>query len=231
LRTGGYIVDFWGAGFEVAERMGIVPTLLARGYPMKEVRQVDRDGERVSGFAVSVFDKITHGRFTSIARSDLARSIVESLGDVETLFDDTIEAIEDVGSGVRVEFEKTPARDFDLVVGADGLHSRVRGLVFGEEARFEKFLGLKVAAFAVSGYRPRDELVYVMHTEIGQQVGRFTMRDDQTLFLFVFKDRDPRLPEDFAGQKALLQERFSGSGWECSRILGAIPSRVFTWIE
>ena len=109
-------------------------------------------------------------------------------------------------------------RLFDFVIGADGLHSQVRRLVFGEEGRFERYLGLKVAAFSVAGYHPRDELVYVTHTDVGQQVGRFAMRDDRTMFLFVFRDADPDIPANLAGQKDLLRARFSGSGWECPNI-------------
>jgi 2-polyprenyl-6-methoxyphenol hydroxylase-like FAD-dependent oxidoreductase len=219
LRTGGYIVDFWGAGFDVAERMGIVPDLLAKGYAVEELRQVDASGKRVSGFQVKVFDRFTHGRFTSIARSDLARSIYDTLGEVETLFDDSVTAIEDRGADVHVRFEHAPPRAFDVVVGADGLHSRVRDLAFGEQARFERYLGLKVAAFAVRGYRPRDELVYVLHTELHQQVARFAMRDDTTMFLFVFADPNPDIPSDLDGQKAMLRARFEASRWECLAIL------------
>jgi 2-polyprenyl-6-methoxyphenol hydroxylase-like FAD-dependent oxidoreductase len=127
LRTGGYIVDFWGAGFDVADRMGIVRRILQKGYPMKELRQVDRSGKRASGFSISVFDKMTGGRFTSVPRSELAASIYEALGDrVETIFDDSITGIDDRGSSVEVRFERTPARTFDLVVGADGLHAVAR---------------------------------------------------------------------------------------------------------
>jgi 2-polyprenyl-6-methoxyphenol hydroxylase-like FAD-dependent oxidoreductase len=223
LRKGGYVVDFWGAGFEVAERMGIAPRILEKGYPIKELRQVDRRGRRVSGVEVSVFDKIAGGRFTSVARSDLAASIFEALDDrVETIFDDSVAAIDDRGDAVPVRVERTPTRTFDLVVGADGLHSHVRRLVFGEESRFERYLGLKVAAFTLAGYRPRDELTYVIHNEIGQQVGRFAMRDDQTMVLFVFADPDASLPSDVAGQRALLRERFADSGWECPKMLDAL---------
>jgi 2-polyprenyl-6-methoxyphenol hydroxylase-like FAD-dependent oxidoreductase len=223
LRAGGYIIDFWGAGFDVAERMALVPEILEKGYKVRELRQVDRSGQRVGGFAINVFDRITNGRFTSLPRSELAASIYRALnGRVETIFDDSITGLEDRGHDVRVCFERASSRVFELVVGADGLHSQVRRLVFGDEARFERFLGMKVAAFAAEGYRPRDELIYVIHREVGQQVGRFSMRDDRTMFLFVFADQDSQIPASIEGQKALLVERFSGSGWECPKILDCL---------
>src|SRR5581483_1932445 len=66
LRTGGYIVDFWGAGFDVAERMGLVPEIRNKGYLVEEVRVVNCRGERVAGFPADAFDKATGGRFISI---------------------------------------------------------------------------------------------------------------------------------------------------------------------
>ncbi|HVY67007.1 MAG TPA: FAD-binding domain [Gammaproteobacteria bacterium] len=224
LRTGGHIIDFWGAGFEVAERMGLVAEILHRGYEFKEVREVDRHGRRVGGFAVGGFVRgISGGRFTSLPRSELAALIFGALGDgVETIFDDSIVEIDDLGPEVRVRFERTPPRTFDLVIGADGLHSVVRRLVFREDARVERYLGLKVAACTVAGYRPRDEGVYVTHTDVGEQVGRFAMRDDRTMLLFVFADPSPDVPEDLPTQKARLRERFSGAGWECPQMLDAL---------
>jgi 2-polyprenyl-6-methoxyphenol hydroxylase-like FAD-dependent oxidoreductase len=104
------------------------------------------------------------------------------------------------------------------------LHSRVRRLAFGPEAAFEVSLGYHVAAFEVEGYRPRDELVMVSHGVPGRQVSRFTLRDDKTLFLFVF--RDEYLPAgrapSAAGPKAVLASVFADVGWECPRILAAM---------
>jgi 2-polyprenyl-6-methoxyphenol hydroxylase-like FAD-dependent oxidoreductase len=222
LRTGGYIIDFWGAGFDVADRMGLVPEILQRGYQIKEVREVDRRGKRAGGFSVRALKGMTGGRFTSLPRSDLSAIIFEALGGrIETIFDDSVTAIEDLDESVRVQFQRTPPRVFDLVIGADGLHSHVRQLVFGAEGRFERYLGLKVAAFVVPGYHPRDELVYVTHTDVWQQVGRFAMRGDRTMFLFIFTDRTSDIP-DLAGQRARLRQRFGGSGWECRDILAAL---------
>jgi 2-polyprenyl-6-methoxyphenol hydroxylase-like FAD-dependent oxidoreductase len=125
---------------------------------------------------------------------------------------------------VRLTFNQLPPRDVDLVIGADGLHSRVRQLVFGVPARFEVSLNYHVAAFEVDEYRPRDELVYVSHAVPGRQISRFAMRGDKTLFLFVFRDEylmteDPHSDHE---RKAVLTDVFCDVGWECPRILAAM---------
>lgn len=224
LRTGGYIIDFWGLGFDVAGRMGLLPEIHRAGYMVEEVRVVNQQGERVAGFPVQAVSRIAQGRYVSIPRGGLSAIIYSSLeGKVETIFGDGIARIEQNGSGVHVGFESGSERDFDLLIGADGLHSCVRELAFGPENQFEKYLGYKVAAFEVAGYRPRDELIYVMYTQVGQQVGRFTMRGDRTMFLFIFADaEDGKTLGDAASQKALLRKRFGASGWECPQILDAL---------
>lgn len=225
LRTGGYVIDFWGAGFDIADRMGLIPEIMRQGYVAREVRAVNRSGKRVAGFPVDAFSRLTQGRYVSLPRGELAAAIFRRIeGKVETIFGDSVDRIEQTDKSVRVTFEHGRARDFDLVVGADGLHSRVRELAFGPENGFEKYLGYKVAAFAVDGYRPRDELVYVMYTEVGQQVGRFAMRGDRTMFLFTFADEDATAPSDTQAQKALLRQRFGASGWECPQILDALDN-------
>ena len=168
---------------------------------------------------------MTHGRYISLPRSELSAIIFGSLpGKVETIFGDSINHIEPSGEIVRVILRAPAPRDFDLVVGADGLHSQVRELVFGPENQFEKYLGYKVAAFAVHGYRPSDELVYMTYTQVGQQVGRYAIGDDRTMFLFIFADDNPAIPPDLSAQKALLRQRFGNSGWECPQILDALDS-------
>jgi 2-polyprenyl-6-methoxyphenol hydroxylase-like FAD-dependent oxidoreductase len=114
-------------------------------------------------------------------------------------------------------------RDVDLLVGADGLHSNVCRLVFGEEARFERRLGYHVAALEQRGYRPRDELTYVAYTRPGRQAARFAMRDDRTLFLLIFTDsRLDGEPTDRREREAALQAIFGEAGWECPKIMDAM---------
>ncbi len=225
LRTGGYVIDFWGAGFDIADRMGLLPEIQRKGYVFREVRIVNDQGKRVAGFPVDAFARMTHGRYVSVARGDLAASIFGLVeGKVETIFGDSVNRIAQTESAVQVRFESGGTREFDLVVGADGLHSRIRELVFGEEQRFEKHLGYKVAAFGIQGYRPRDELVYVSYTQVGQQVARLAMNGDLTMFLFTFADEVVAGPNEANGQKALLRKRFGSSGWECPQILAALDT-------
>src|SRR5699024_273026 len=104
LRQGGYLVDFWGAGFAVAESMGIVPRLMRDGYRIQELREVDSSGKKITSLDPGrVVDKVG-GRYVSIARSDLATAIYDALGvDVETIFGDTVEELDDDGHRVRVD--------------------------------------------------------------------------------------------------------------------------------
>ena len=224
-RTGGYIVDFWGRGYDIAQRMGVLDAILEDGYSMREVRFVDREGRANGGFPVTVFARMTEGRYTSVARSDVAASIVAALDDgVERIYGDSVAAIEDRGERVGVMFDRAPAREVDLVIGADGLHSRVRRLAFGPDESFEVSLGYHVAAFEVSGYRPRDELVYVSRSVPGRQVSRFSLRDDRTMFLFVLRDeylpRGPLATDE--ERKEALARAYAGAGWETPAILDAL---------
>jgi 2-polyprenyl-6-methoxyphenol hydroxylase-like FAD-dependent oxidoreductase len=227
LRRGGYVVDFWGLGYDIAERMGLVPELRAHGYEVREVRFVNAGGKCVGGFGVDVFRALTNGRYVSLPRSDLAALLYRKVeGRCEAIFNDSIAAIAQNGDGVDVTFERAPPRQFDLVIGADGLHSAVRALAFGSEARFEKYLGYTAAAFCAEGYPRRDELVYVSHAVPGKQVSRFAMRNGRTLFLFVFAtDRPPPIDaRDTAAHKTLIHAQFDRAGWECPQILAALDA-------
>jgi 2-polyprenyl-6-methoxyphenol hydroxylase-like FAD-dependent oxidoreductase len=220
LRRGGYLIDFWGAGFDVADRMGIVPEVLRRGYQLREVRQVGDDGQRITAFDPELFVRGTGGRYVSIPRSELAAIIYGALGGrVETIFGDGVRALDDDGARVRVTFDSGTTRDFDLVIGAGGLHSPVRRLVFGPEERFEKYLGITVAAFEIEAYRPRDELVALMYTKVGYQVTRLSLRDDSTMFLLTVVDDGRIASLDADGQRAAFHARLADGKWEIPAIL------------
>jgi 2-polyprenyl-6-methoxyphenol hydroxylase-like FAD-dependent oxidoreductase len=227
LRSGGYVIDFWGAGYSVAERMGLLPRLNMRGYFVKEVRFVGADGHRVGGFSASMLRRTLHNRFVSLPRSELSAAMYDAIADkVAFRWDDSITAIEQEPGGVRVSFERSPAERFDLVFGAGGLHSPVRALCFAPESAVETSLGFMVAAFSARGYPHRDDDVYMSYGEPGRQASRFSMRDDNTLFLFVWRDESgaDAAAHTADARRSLLRARFGDMGWETADILEAMDS-------
>lgn len=223
LRTGGYVIDFWGLGYDIAERMGLAKELDRIGYHMREMRIVDDQGGRLAGFGTKVFRELTGGRFVTLARSDLSRLLFEKIKGA-VIFGDEIVGLQEHADCVRVQFKGSDERRFDLVIGADGLHSSVRKIAFGPQDRFERQLGYMIAAFEVPGYRPRDEDVYVIYSEPGKMLGRFALHDDRTLFLFIFTAGVHPLPAALSlpAQKAMLRERFGEGKWESQRILSEL---------
>lgn len=225
FRAGGYVIDFWGLGYTLVERMGILRQVLEAGYAVEEVRLVDTHGRRAGGFRTEAMRGMLDGRFTSLPRGDLAAQIYRTIeGRVETLFDNSITALDEQADRVCVDLADGGQRAFDLVIGADGLHSAVREIAFGPESRFERNLGYYVAAFETDGYRPRDELVYVSYGTPGRQISRFSLRGDRTMFLFVFLADHLAGPEPHGldERKRTLHTLFDAVGWEAAEILEAM---------
>lgn len=223
FRSGGYVIDFWGAAFDIADMMGITPRVKEAGYIVEEVRLVDDRGIRMAGFSTAALRAAAGGRFVSLPRGELASIIFDTVKErIETIFDVTITALHDQGKSVGVELSNGTRREFDLVIGADGLHSNVRALSFDTARVEERFLGYEVAAFEVSGYQPRDENVYVAYAVPGKQIARFAMRDDRTLFLLVYAVDRPCAVHGIPAHKARVREHFAGAGWECEAILTAM---------
>jgi 2-polyprenyl-6-methoxyphenol hydroxylase-like FAD-dependent oxidoreductase len=223
LRGGGYVIDFWGLGYDIAVRMGLKADLDRFGYHVQELRIVGDDGNRIACFGTGVFNELTGGRYVTLRRSDLSRIVFSRVMDhTEVIFGDEIAQLTDDADGILVRFAKGDERRFDLVIGADGLHSTVRELAFGPERIFEVGLGYAVAAFETSDYPHRDENVYLMYCKPGRMIGRFTERDRRALFLFVMATAGKMAPRGLAARKAFLRDRFAAGRWESRDILSAL---------
>ena len=95
LRTGGYVIDFWGLGYDIAERMGLIEEINSTGYHVREMSVVNGTGARVASFGTSVFSELTGGRYVTLPRSALSRLLFDKVKDgIETIFGDEIVALE-----------------------------------------------------------------------------------------------------------------------------------------
>ena len=99
LRTGGYVIDFGLVGYDIAEKMGLIPRLRELGYQVKELRFVDREGRTSASMSVDALARLTHGRYITLRRLDLAATIYDALdGKVETIFGDSVASIEEANN-------------------------------------------------------------------------------------------------------------------------------------
>jgi 2-polyprenyl-6-methoxyphenol hydroxylase-like FAD-dependent oxidoreductase len=121
-----------------------------------------------------------------------------------------------------VTFERGGSRRFNLVVGADGLHSIVRTLVFGDEAHFERYCGYHFGVFTTDNYLGLDEACMQMYTVPGKRVGLRSTRGNQALVAFFLFKQPTKLrydSHDLAQHKQLLASVFANEGWEVPRLL------------
>ncbi|HEY2816295.1 MAG TPA: FAD-binding domain [Casimicrobiaceae bacterium] len=228
LRTGGYLIDFWGLGYTIAERMGILAGVRARGYDIQRMRMVDHRGREKAQIDLTPMREALHGRFVSIARADLAAALFGACDGIPARFGVSIVGIEANRAGAVATLSDGTREHFDLIVGADGLHSEVRALAFGPESQFERFLGCYIAAFRVRGYPHRDQLTYVSHTERRRQAGRVSLRNGETLVLLVWRVEpdSPPVARGRAEQRAAVRHAFGDMEWEVPELLEAMDDAL-----
>ncbi|MFE5537463.1 FAD-dependent monooxygenase [Streptomyces sp. NPDC056492] len=216
LRDGGYAVDFRGEALDVLDRMGLLQQIRALDTEMGDAALVDAEGRQYATLPAAVF-----AGDLEVLKGDLTRMLYEATRETtEYVFGDSITSLHQDDDGVLVTFEHAEPRRFDLVVGADGLHSRTRALAFGPEEEFVRHLGIYTAIFNLDNYlglRNTGRL----YTAPGKAANIFTARantEARAAFHFAAEDleydrRDP------AAHKRIVAERFADEGWEVPRLL------------
>ncbi|HEX5149961.1 MAG TPA: FAD-dependent monooxygenase [Parafilimonas sp.] len=227
LREGGYAIDFWGAGFDVAERMGILPDLDKVDLKIPEVTIVDQKGKRKCGINYPKLKRLMNGRAFTLLRSDLSKVIYCQLEkDTEIYFGDSITKIEQHPTKVAVTFLSGRISDFHLVIGADGLHSNVRHLVFGEESRFEKFYGYYTSSYTI-GDSMLNSNAFLMYNIPGKQTAIYSTKKGKTtttFFIFSSRQKIPYSHHDIEMQKQILRSEFRNVSRQCSDLLSKMDS-------
>ncbi|MCI2237007.1 FAD-dependent monooxygenase [Paenibacillus sp. TRM 82003] len=222
-RTGGYVLDFFGPGYDAAEAMGVLPRLLAAGYSFEEVDLVDASGRRRAGLRFDRFAAAAGGRLVSLARPDLERVLREHLpAGVDVRFGTTVTAVEDHPGGVAVTLSDGERVDADLLAGCDGVRSTVRALAFGPAERYVRPLPFRVATFTVEDPVLREAVgARVCLTDTAQRtVGLYGLRDGRVAVLALHRTRATAPPAD---ARAALRREHASLGWVVPRALAACP--------
>jgi 2-polyprenyl-6-methoxyphenol hydroxylase-like FAD-dependent oxidoreductase len=222
-RTQGYMIDFFGPGYVAAERMGVLPRLAELGHVVEEVSYHDGRGRRRAGLSYDRFAQAVDGRVLSIMRPDLEQALREHLPDgVDLRFGAGPVRIDHGPDRVEVTLADGTRVAADLLVGADGVHSTVRRLVFGPHDRFVRHLGLHTAAYTVDDPWMREQVGdrFCLTDTAGRQMGFYGLRDGRVAVFAVRRTPERTLPAD---PRRALRETCSGLGWIAPRALAACP--------
>ena len=221
LRPGGQAVDARGVTREVIRRMGLDAAVRAARTETAGAYTVDVDGKVLETYRADDDGGDGYISEIEILRGDLSRVLHDDTRDgVEYIFGDRIAGLTQDADGVDVTFAGGDRRRFDLVIGADGLHSSVRAMVFGPRERFVRHLGHVMAFYTVPNEFGLDRWL-IDYQEAGRSAGLRPVRDStKAIAMLSFPATEFNVDHrDISAQKQLLREQMAGFGWETARIL------------
>ncbi|MFF3767628.1 FAD-dependent monooxygenase [Streptomyces sp. NPDC001922] len=223
-RPGGQAVDVRGVALDVLDRMGLLDRARGVRTRMRGMSVLAPDGQEIDRSTEATFSS---GRLDSddieLLREDLVRMVHEhTRADVEYLFGDSVTALDEDGLGVHVDFALAASRRFDLVVGADGLHSTVRRLAFGPEERFARHLGSYLSVFGAENFLGlEDWQIWLRDGDAG--FGIMPVRDNTELRIAFGFESAPLAPElrGNGALRGLVADRLASLRWEGVRLAEA----------
>ncbi|MFC4075635.1 FAD-dependent monooxygenase [Salinithrix halophila] len=223
LRTEGYMIDFFGPGYEVAEKMGLLPELEAIHYPIQSVKFLHVQGEEKLSISYASLRSLFQGRHYNFMRESLERLLYQRVkGRIDFRFGTTIQSLAQDPDQVDVTLSDGSSITCDLMVGADGVHSKVRSLAFGEDRSPLNFLGYYTAAYVLDKpWGDSKEDSFYMLTSPGRQVGVYPIDEKRLATFFLYKA--PRLDQSITREtiNRELQSHYGDLGWIVPELLTA----------
>lgn len=225
LRDGGYPIDIRGTAIEVVRRMGILPRLRDAHIDSRRCTFLNADGSELASVRPHIVAGSVEGQDLEVRRGDLATALYGKVrDDVEFLFGDSIDTLDQSGPAVDVTFHSGRRRTFDLVIGADGMHSATRESLFGPEERFHRYLGYCFAIFTMPNTFGLSRELMVWNAP-GKAAALYAVGDNDELHAFLTFHR-PRPPFDALrnadARRDLVATVFADAGWEVPGMVNAM---------
>ncbi|MEU9607719.1 FAD-dependent monooxygenase [Streptomyces sp. NPDC048057] len=225
LRDGGYPIDIRGTAIDVVRRMGILPQLRNAHIDSRRCTFLNADGSTIASVNPRTVAGGVEGQDLEVRRGDLATALHTLVhDDVEFLFGNSIATLDQTAHGVDVTFHHGRQRTFDLVIGADGMHSSTRAALFGPEAQFHRHLGYCFAIFTMPNASALSHEVMMWNTP-GRAAALYAVGDDDELHAFLtFHQPEPPLDalRDPDVQRDLVATAFADAGWQVPDMLRAL---------
>ncbi|MGW1598893.1 FAD-dependent monooxygenase [Streptomyces sp. NPDC002343] len=224
-RDAGYPVDIRGTALEVVRRMGVLRRLRDAHIDSRRVTFLHADGSEMASLTPHTVTGGAGGRDLEVRRGDLTAILYAAVrDDVEFLFDDSIDALDQSGQGVDVTFRSGRRRTFDLMVGADGMHSHTRERLFGPEEQFHRYLGYCFALFTMPNTFGLSREVVLWNTP-GKAAALYAVGDNDEVHAFL-NFHQPQPPAGALhspdAQRDLVATAFAGAGWEVAGMVSAM---------
>jgi len=222
IRTGGYPIDIRGPARRVVERMGILPTVQGAQIVTQKLQFTGSDGRPLVTLHPDDLSGSAPGNDLEVPRGALTRALASTVGDhVNWRFHDSISALTDAGERVHVWFDSGAHQAYDVVLGADGLHSHTRELTFGPEERFHRYLGYCVAGFTMGNFLGAENSAHMWNAPGKSATLRATLRADSLHAFLTFARHRPPLQEhrEPRSQRRLITDAFAGASWHVPRMV------------
>jgi 2-polyprenyl-6-methoxyphenol hydroxylase-like FAD-dependent oxidoreductase len=224
-RPGGQTVDVRGIARLVVERMGLMETIKAARADERGLGLVDSRGRRLASMSAEAFGGEGFIAEIEIIRGELSQILNEAVaGDVDYRYGDKIDTLVQDAQGADVTFASGDGGRYDIVVGADGVHSGVRALAFGPDSEFVRPLGGYSGYFTVTDPGDLDHYA-LMHNAPGGRVALLRPLGGGRAMAglsFLTQERVGRL--SIAEQQRILTEKMTGVGWHVPRLLAEMPA-------
>ena len=213
LRREGYMIDFFGPGFDAAETMGLLPRLRELAYNVTELNYVDRSGRPRAALDYQLMVNSLDGRLISLLRGDLALALYERLSQrVVQSYGCSVQALDERAEEVTATLTDGTRWSGDLVIGADGIHSAIRELAFGPESNYLRYLGFHTAAYTFANPELHKKLgeQFALTDSVDKTVGLYAIRNQRIAVFTAHRTPDPAIPAD---PRMAVQTTYSDLGW------------------